>query len=607
MKQSHGNLKRFIALVLAVVLVIGMLPQASANAADMRMRLSNGSSAGADTAGPAIVTADGDIEADENWNDKYPYGTFAFGAYQSDIAEPGAVSQDGEKIPEVILLPVYRLGGTTGKVTAKITFGPAVTADESGEGYNYDYAASGMSDIRIEYELPSAIAEYQNVGMPDELLNMQPAERIAVTVDDPGEEYNISAEDEAVLYAAYFDEAGELTPIEADTYRWQITNGVNWEDIEEADSNNLTISWGDLWDFSEGSPKDIDFRLIYSIDGTYYCAQSLMGEDYVPVAKASEIPADLPEDPEDNFALIEPDEAYGAYEFELTFADGETVKYIRLSAVDDGIAELPEMGLFTITGCEGGELSEICNTHTVMVSDNDEPDPSTLGFTVSEIEVNREEGTAYAVIKREGGKSYNVTIDYETVEGTAKEGEDYAPVSGSLAFAGSVDEIKIPIELISAAEDEERTFKIRLSNLKGGGEDEICTLTNDELTITLKGSGEAKGSLSEGQNLATVLSGADGRSAEADVAIGKDAMIPDAEVIEGEYYAQPDDYELGATYEITNVPAAVSGDAETQGAQPQKYEVSGAVHFERDSSYTSSDVARFRPPAAPPGWGTAGA
>ncbi|MBR0085176.1 MAG: hypothetical protein IJL97_01365, partial [Lachnospiraceae bacterium] len=583
------RLKRFVAVLLAAVLIAGILPSASASASGLSTQLRNEPAAQTDASVPLIRTADGDIEADENWNDVYPYGTFAFGAFQSDVAEPGALTPEGDRIPDTIILPVYRLGGTTGKATARITYGPAVTDGESEDGLNYDYAASGKSDIKIEYEAPKAITEYQNVGMPDELLNMQAADGVMVTFDDPGEEFDISASDEVKLYAAYFDEDGNDTILTADTYRWQITNGVNWEDIEEAEGNELPVSWGDIWDFDNSCPKDIDFRLIYSIDGEYFCSESLLGEIYEPVAQINEIPEDLPEDPEDNYYTLEMDDDYDVYEFELTFADGETVKYIRISALDDELAELPEMGLFTITGCEGGELSEICNTHTVMVSDNDEAEASTLGFTVSEIEVNREDGTAYAVIKREGGKSYNVTIDYETVEGTAKEGEDYSPVSGTLAFAGSVDEIKIPIELIQTADDEERSFTIRLSNLKGGGTDELCSLLTDELTITLRGSAEYEGGLSEGQNLATVLTGSEGKSAEANVTIGTEALISDAEELTGDYVGEPDDYVLEGTVEFERVPVYADGDAQTQGAQPLRYEDLPVFYFQRSDGYDSSN------------------
>ncbi|MBR0085743.1 MAG: hypothetical protein IJL97_04240, partial [Lachnospiraceae bacterium] len=464
--KHHYRLKRLVAILLAAVLITGILPSASASASGLRVPVSSEPANEIDASVPIVRTADGDIEPDESWEEEYPYGTFAFGAFQSDVAEPGALTPEGERIPEMILLPVYRLGGTTGKVTAKITYGPAVTCDETGEGYNYDYAASGKADIKIEYEAPSAITEYQNAGMPDELLNMQPADGCVVTVEDPGDE--IAADDEAVLYAAFIDDEGNETILEADTYLWQVTDGLSWENVEEAQENRLNLSWGDIWDFSEDCPRQIDFRVIYSIDGEYFCTESFMGETYEPIAQTHEIPEDIPDDPEDNYYVLEMDDDYDVYEFELTFADGETVKYIRISALEDELPELPEMGLFTITGCEGGKLSEICNTHTVMVSDNDEPEESTLGFTVSEIEVDREEGKAYAIIKREGGTSYNVTIDYETVDGTAKEGVDYAKTSGTLAFAGSIDEIKIPIQLISTAEGEEKTFSIKLSNLKGG-------------------------------------------------------------------------------------------------------------------------------------------
>ncbi len=116
---------------------------------------------------PAVIhTASGEVTVEEDWNEAYPYGTFAFGSHQADVGEPGAKTTAGEDIPSSILIPVYRLGGTTGRVTAKVLFAPAITTDQTGKESVYDYAASARDDLLLEFENPNPIAVYQVLGVP---------------------------------------------------------------------------------------------------------------------------------------------------------------------------------------------------------------------------------------------------------------------------------------------------------------------------------------------------------------------------------------------------------------------------------------------------------
>ena len=150
---NHRFSTKLLSVILSVMMVLPMMQPIFAFGAD-----ADGSPAELRVVPEVIHTADGDIPVEEDWNEVYPYGTFAFGNYQADIAEPGALADSGEPLPQTILIPVYRLGGTVGRVTAKVSFSPAVTVAPDGNGYVYDYAASGKSDILVEYETPSVIA-----------------------------------------------------------------------------------------------------------------------------------------------------------------------------------------------------------------------------------------------------------------------------------------------------------------------------------------------------------------------------------------------------------------------------------------------------------------
>ncbi len=466
----------------------------------------------------ALSTPEGEIPVEEDWDEVYPYGTFAFGTHQADVAEPGATTLDGGQIPGEIEIPVYRLGGTVGRVTATVTYAPAITTDPTGEQKVYDYAASGRDDIRIEYDNPSPIAAYQSPGMPEELLTMQPGD-LAVVAD--------VAEDPDAATPMTLRLSGA-----AEGLRWQVKERGLWQDVRDAEGDTLDAVWGDVWDAETDAWSGTDFRCLYRGEDGTLCSVSLLGEEYEPIAPPPPIPEDLDAQADPGRTVLEIVEEFGVYEFPLTFADGESVKYIRVKALDDALPELPEMGLFTITGCVGGALSDMCSTLTLMVSDNDTGEASEVGFAAEEMTFDRAEGAIRVPVVRTGGKTYNVTVHYETVDGTAVQGVDYARAEGDLAFAGSLDEASIPIELIAGAGSGDKTLTLVLSDLRGGGE--LCSLGASEITVTLTGE-SADPASPTGLNLASVLAGGDGEAVAMETAA--EALIPEAGTVRADTQA----------------------------------------------------------------------
>lgn len=499
------TIKRMIALLLTICMLGSVLPlQIWAEEAQEAVQpVKQGEQ-------PAsLVTPEGEIPAEEDWDEEYPYGTFAFGTYQADLGEPGAVDKEGQPLNQTILLPVYRVGGSVGRATVKITYAPAVTTDETGTQPVYDYAASGKLDLLLETEDANPLALYQTVGLPKAEREMQPA---------PGVGIRSHTDDDGSMLISLTDAE------EAAGYRWQYKGlAGGWQDVEGGTEATLKLTMDDCSALGITDFDGLDFRCILTVEDFLLCSISLMGESFAPYPEAGPAPEGLTAPEEPTFTAVEFAGDYDVYEFSLTFADGETVKYLRVTALDDDIPELPELGLFTIVGCEGGACSDLCNTLTLMVSDNEEGDPSEIGFTLSAVTVDRAEGVAWATVRRTGGTSYNVTVDYTTEDGTAKAGEDYAAKSGTLAFAGSIDEITVPIELISGEETDEKTFTLKLSNVKGGGTEALCSLENDTISFTLTGE-SPKGE--SGQNLASVLSGADGKDASDRLSVEEKALIP---------------------------------------------------------------------------------
>ncbi len=505
--------RKGISLLLTLLMVISLLPLHTVLADDDTETPSE--PAGEE---PSIVirTENGDITPEEDWDVVYPYGTFAFGNYQADVAESGALTADGQAIPESILIPVYRLGGAVGRATVRIMYAPAITTNEDGTEQVFDYAASGKQDVLIEVEDANPIAAYQPLGIPESERNMKPA---ACEVKLPDAPEDVSPEDELVLTLS------GIADTEAEAYRWQVCREDGWHDIEDANSPELIVTWGDIWDFENQEPTGYDFRCLLKNGDEITCSRSMLGEVYEPIADPEPVPEDLVIPDEPTFSTVTFEDDWDIMEFAMTFADGETVKYIRVTAIEDEIPELPEFGLFTISGCEGGLLSDTCNTLTLMVSDNDAHGESTVGFADEAISANREDGFVKAKIARSGDTTYNITVQYETVDGTAVAGVDYAKAEGVLAFAGSIDEIEIPIELIANDATEDKTFEIVLSDILGGGTEDLCKFERERVTVTIMGQSKTPGKNGAGLNLASLLAGTSGSDVSGRVAEGENALI----------------------------------------------------------------------------------
>ena len=229
-------LKKLMSVLLAAVLMVTMIP--AAVYADMGQVQSEKTVLSPEGVVPSEKDGTEQISKEDDWIATYPYGTFAFGDFQSDVAEEGAVTDEGKLIPSSIRIPVYRVGGTSGRVTVKITYAPAVTMTPDGSDYLYDYAASGKKDLVIRYENPKTIAQYQQIGMPDALRNMEPSD-IAAVFDQPGED--VKPEDDLVLRLS--------EDVAADSYQWQAKSTLGWKNVREATGPEFPTAWEDIWDF----------------------------------------------------------------------------------------------------------------------------------------------------------------------------------------------------------------------------------------------------------------------------------------------------------------------------------------------------------------------
>ena len=474
-------IQRILAAALTLTLLLGMLPASAAAVTPAQT---------AEIA-PAekpteVVTGEGAaIEIGDDWETKYPYGAFAFAVGEAAVAEDGGA----------LTVPVYRMGGAAGRATVYVLFNPLRTPLDD-EGIMGSGSAAGFDDLALEAEDALPIARYQALGKaPD------PEPGTAQIVSDP--------------YTGDGAQEGDLRlSLDAAAEGWQwyvLYNGV-WQSIEDGTEDHLIIGAED--------PDLYDFRCVYTLGGGQYCTASLNGETYEkPAPEVLEpAPADIDLLPAQSFTEVAParDDPNASAVFALTFADGEWVKYFRLTPKEDALAEPTEFATFTLLANEGGEILRSAGTLILSVQDNDDPEAFTIGFEKTETAADKAGGAATLTVVRTGGGQTPVTVAYSTADGTALAGRDYEAASGELLFYADYDRQTIEIPLIDdgAADDAPRSFTVTLGELKGDGAG-LGSLGDVTATVQLTNSGTG-----QRRNLATMLAVTGGETGDGyDVAV----------------------------------------------------------------------------------------
>ena len=155
---------------------------------------------------------------------------------------------------------------------------------------------------------------------------------------------------------------------------------------------------------------------------------------------------------------------YTAATATLTFQPGERTKTIPVTTIDDTDQESQEQFTVSLSGPVGATLDR--DTGTGTIDDNDAPgDLPQLSIE----DAAAEEGeTVQFTVTLTGNSNQNVTVDFETADGTALAGSDYEQTSGTLTFPPGSETQTIGVQSLEddAAESDE-TFTIRLSDPDG--------------------------------------------------------------------------------------------------------------------------------------------
>jgi RHS repeat-associated protein len=137
---------------------------------------------------------------------------------------------------------------------------------------------------------------------------------------------------------------------------------------------------------------------------------------------------------------------------------------------DDNLVEGDEIVRLKLRDPDGHAILGDRSEALLVIEDDD--DHGTLGFTKEVYRVAENAGSIDIEVKREDGTRGIVTVDYETIDDTAKAGIDYIAVSDTLTWQDRKSDPKKPIFTVSIIDndlvDGDRTVSLELRNPTGG-------------------------------------------------------------------------------------------------------------------------------------------
>jgi len=416
--------KRLLAVFLAAVMLVTSVGTSSyAYEAEKKGNLS-------------VTGNDGKtIEEEESWEEKFPNGTFAF-KNDSITIEEGKNAKEQK-------ITIYRLGGTKGKATAKVAITPAVAAmDEDEKELVYANAASNK-DYTVKVENP--------IGTDGTMGKQQVSSSYEVVAKKADGKVTLSLKDVKGEYVRYF---------------WHVKKDGKWEAVSGGETETLVVSDQDFKQNEYVCVVEADYKLSLSKTTGEESSQKLWINlnsrhitDEKPYEKGSYTDAALDQEMPFKTSFLQVD-----------FEDGEWVKDIVVKATDDDEHEAEELASFTIYDVEGAAFTESANRLSMCIKDDEEKLESTMGFALSRIRVDKSTGKAKIKLSRTGATQYVSSVDYKTVDGSAKAGKDYAKAESTASFSGGIESTEIEIELLNDNKktEEDRYFTIQLKNAKGG-------------------------------------------------------------------------------------------------------------------------------------------
>ena len=318
---------------------------------------------------------------------------------------------------------------------------------------------------------PDEIGESGGVSTVTAMLSGAPSEAVEVTVSAVAvppavaEDFSLSTNRKLTIAADATSSAGEVTITAVDnnvdapdkevTVSASVSDGAG---VSAPASGTLTITDDD----ERGvTVAPMSLNVPEGASRTYTVVLDSEPTDEVTVT------VDVP-----SGAVVSVDEAM----LRFTAGDWRRPQTVRVTARSDAAAGDPVTLTHTVRGgdYEGVSAADVA----VTVAEADAPT-----LTIEDGRAREGGGRMLFRVRLSRETSNEVTVDYQTSNGTAKAGEDYEAESGMLTFPANTttpQEIRVPIIDNAVDESDEETFTVTLSNAQH------ATLADGEATGTIE-------------------------------------------------------------------------------------------------------------------------
>ena len=170
----------------------------------------------------------------------------------------------------------------------------------------------------------------------------------------------------------------------------------------------------------------------------------------------------------------------------VAFAPGEVSRIINIVIFQDAIGEPSETINLTLLNPTNGTSLGIPSTATLTILDDDD----TFAFSAPTYFVSENATNAIIMVQRFGALANLVSVQYQTLAGTATPGLDYTNVTGVLTFGFGQTLLPITVPIVNdVALEPSETFTVRLLNASVGStiispSNAVVTILEDDANVS---------------------------------------------------------------------------------------------------------------------------
>ena len=131
----------------------------------------------------------------------------------------------------------------------------------------------------------------------------------------------------------------------------------------------------------------------------------------------------------------------------VSFAAGETTQTVNVPITDDAVFENPEQFTVNLAGAVGATVVDATGVGTIL----DDDQATGPFFSINDVIVSEDAGTATFTVLRVGDVSQASSVDFTTADGTALQPGDYISNFGTLNFAAGENSMTVDITITDDA------------------------------------------------------------------------------------------------------------------------------------------------------------